>query len=69
MAKVIGVANYDTEDMIKLADELTKYDIPLATNQCEFSVLRRYPETHGLIKACRDRRIVFQSYSSLGKAA
>lgn len=41
--------------------------MPLATNQCEFSVLRRYPETHGLIQACYDRDIVFQSYSSLAQ--
>jgi aryl-alcohol dehydrogenase-like predicted oxidoreductase len=67
LAKTIGVANYSKEDMIDLADELAKYGVPLATNQCEFSVLRRYPETHGLIKACLDRGIVFQSYSPLAQ--
>lgn len=50
-----------------MADELAKYDIPLASNQCEFNILGRYPETHGLIKACRDRGIMFQSYSSLAQ--
>ncbi len=67
MTKTVGVANYSAEDMIQMADELAKYDIPLATDQCEFSILRRYPETYGLIKACRDRGIVFQSYSSLAQ--
>lgn len=67
MKKTVGVANYSPEDIIQMADELAKYDIPLATNQCEFSILRRYPETHGLIKACRDRGVVFQSYSSLAQ--
>ena len=67
MTRAVGVANYDEGDMIKMADELAKYDIPLATNQCEYSVLRRHPETHGLLKACRDRGIVFQSYSSLAQ--
>lgn len=67
LAKTVGVANYSEEDMIRMADELAKYDIPLATNQCEFSILRRYPETHGLIKACRERHIVFQSYSSVAQ--
>ena len=67
LAKRIGVANYDEEDMIKLADELATYGIPLATNQCEFSVLRRHPEVHGLIRACRERGIVFQSYSSVAQ--
>ena len=67
MTKTVGVANYRAEDMIKLAAELAKYDVPLALNQCEFSILRRHPETHGLIKACLDRGIVFQSYTSLGQ--
>lgn len=67
LTKTVGVANYSEEDMIKLSDELAKFNIPLATNQCEFSILRRYPEVKGLIKACRDRGIVFQSYSSVAQ--
>jgi len=67
LAKCIGVANYSTEDMIKMQEELAKYGVPLAINQCEYSVLRRQPETSGLLQACKDRGIVFQSYSSLGQ--
>lgn len=67
MTKAGGVANYNEGDMIQMAEELAKYDIPLATNQCEFSVLRRHPETHGLLQACKERGIVFQSYSSLAQ--
>jgi len=67
LTKTVGVANYDVEDMVKLYDELLKYGIPLATNQCEYSVLRRQPELSGLLQACRDRGIVFQSYSSLAQ--
>lgn len=66
--KTVGVANYSAEDMIQMADELAKYGIPLATNQCEFNVLRRYSETKGgLLQACKERDIVFQSYSSLAQ--
>lgn len=32
MTKTVGVANYSVDDMMKTADELAKYDIPLATN-------------------------------------
>ena len=67
LTKTVGVANYSREDMIKFANELAKYNIPLATNQCEFSVLRRLPETEGLIRECQKRGIVFQSYSSLAQ--
>lgn len=67
LAKCIGVANYDVEDMLKMEEELAKYGVPLAINQCEFSVLRRLPETSGLLKTCKERGIVFQSYSSLAQ--
>lgn len=53
--------------MIKMEEELAKYDVPLAINQVEFSVLRRLPELHGLLKTCKERGIVLQSYSSLAQ--
>ena len=65
MTKAVGVGNYDEDDMLKMANELTKYDISLATNQCKYSVLRPHLEMHGLLKACRERWIVLQCYSSL----
>lgn len=67
LTKCVGVANYSTEDMLAFASELAKYDVPLALNQCEYSVLRRVPETSGLLQACKDHDIVFQSYSSLAQ--
>lgn len=67
LTKCVGVANYSTEDMLQMRDELAKYDIPLAINQCEFNVLRRHPETHGLLEACKKNGIQFQSYSSLAQ--
>ena len=67
MTKAVGVANYSAEDMIQMADELAKYGIPLATNQCEYSVIRRHPEIHGLFAACKERNIVFQAYASLAQ--
>jgi len=67
MTKTVGVANYSAEDMLEMQRELAKYDIPLALNQCEYSILRRHPETSGLLKACRDNNIVFQSYSSVAQ--
>ncbi|GIC91027.1 aldo/keto reductase [Aspergillus udagawae] len=67
LARAVGVANYDKDDMIKMANELDKHGIPLAVNQCEYSVIRRHPEVHGLIRECRQRGIVFQGYASLGE--
>ncbi|KAJ6104574.1 hypothetical protein N7523_010894 [Penicillium sp. IBT 18751x] len=67
MARAVGVANYDTREMIQMADELAKSGIPLAVSQCEYSVIRRLPETSGMIRECRHRGICFQGFASLGE--
>ncbi|MCJ1250766.1 hypothetical protein MMC30_007994 [Trapelia coarctata] len=54
MTKAVGVANNSAEDMIQMANELA-------------NVIRRHPEIHGLLSACKERNIVFQSYSSLAQ--
>ena len=53
--------------MIKTEQELAKYGLSLAINQVVFSVLRRLPELHGLLKTCKERGIMLQSYSSLAQ--
>jgi len=49
LTKCVDVANYSLKDMIKMQEELAKYSVPLAINQCEFSVLRHEPELSGLL--------------------
>lgn len=66
-AKSVGVANYSKEDMIKMDNELATFNVPLAVNQCEYSLIRRHPETSGLVRECHERGIVFQGYSSLAE--
>jgi aryl-alcohol dehydrogenase-like predicted oxidoreductase len=68
LTKTVAVANYSKEDMLEMQAELKKYGIPLACNQCEYSVLRRQPEVSGLLRACKENDIVFQSYSSLAQS-
>jgi aryl-alcohol dehydrogenase-like predicted oxidoreductase len=67
LTKCVGVANYSADDMLQMRDELAKYDVPLAVNQVEFNVLRRNPETSGLLQTCEKEGIVMQSYSSLAQ--
>ncbi|KAF4466972.1 alcohol dehydrogenase [Fusarium albosuccineum] len=67
LARAIGVANYGVDDANTMNDELAKYNIPLATNQCEFNILRRYPELTGNISTCHKSDMIFQSYSSLAQ--
>lgn len=67
LTRAVGVVNYDAEQMMRMAKALARYRLPLATNVCEYSVLRRHPETHGLIRVCRDQGIIFQSCAPLAQ--
>lgn len=46
-------------------DCLKKHGIQLASNQVEFSLLRRTPETSGLIAECHKRGVAVLGYSPL----
>jgi diketogulonate reductase-like aldo/keto reductase len=65
LTKTVGVSNYSTADTIKMYDCLQKHGIQLASNQVEFSLLRRSPETSGLIGECHKRGIAVLGYSPL----
>jgi len=65
LTKTVGVSNYSIADTIKMYDCLQKHGIQLASNQVEFSLLRRSPETSGLIVECHKRGIAVLGYSPL----
>jgi len=67
LTRAVAVANYSTEDVIKMSEALAELGVPLAAHQAEYSILRRLPETSGEIAECLKRGIVFQSYSSLAQ--
>lgn len=61
----IGVSNCSVEQMQKVQKTLAERDLKLASNQIEFSLLRRKAETSGLLQACRDMGVVPIAYSPL----
>ncbi|OOQ89165.1 putative aldo-keto reductase family protein [Penicillium brasilianum] len=67
MTRAVGVANYSTEEMIKMDEELAKSNVPLGVSQCEYSVIRRVSEVSGMIRECKRRGICFQGFASLGE--
>ena len=67
LTRAVGVANYSTQEMMKMADELGEHSVPLAVSQCEYSVIRRIPEVTGMIRECRKRSICFQGFASLAE--
>lgn len=66
LVKSVGVSNYSIDQMVRMHAALAKHGIQLASNQVEFSLLRRYPETSGLIAKCHELGVAVLAYSPLG---
>lgn len=67
--KAIGVSNYSAEQMRMAHAELARRGLPLASNQVEYSLLHRQPETNGVLEACRELGITLIAYSPLAMGA
>lgn len=67
LVRAVGVSNYSITEMRRIHAALAKRGLPLASNQIEFSLLRRRPETSGLLAACRELGVVPIAYSPIGQ--
>lgn len=67
LVRAVGVSNYSEREMRSMAAELRSRGLRLATNQIEFSLLRRTPERAGLLAACAELEVVPLAYSPLGQ--
>jgi aryl-alcohol dehydrogenase-like predicted oxidoreductase len=67
--KAVGVSNYSAEQMRLAHETLARRGIPLASNQVEYSLLHRQPETNGVMDACRELGITLIAYSPLAMGA
>lgn len=67
--KAVGVSNYSAAQMREAHSVLAKRGIPLASNQVEYSLLRRKPEVDGVLDACRELGITLIAYSPLAGGA
>jgi aryl-alcohol dehydrogenase-like predicted oxidoreductase len=66
-ARRVGVSNYDADQMRQAHDRLASHGVPLASNQVEYSLLQRAPETNGVLEACRDLDVSLIAYSPIAK--
>ncbi len=67
LVKAVGVSNYSIKETRSIAGELERRGLRLATNQIEFSLLRRSPETGGLLAACTELGVLPLAYSPIGQ--
>lgn len=65
LTRAVGVSNFSKEQMEEADDVLSRYGIPLASNQVRYSLISRDVEENGLLKACKDRKIQLIAYSPL----
>ena len=60
-----GVSNYSADQMRQAHAALAERGIPLASNQVEYSLLHRQPETNGVLDACRELGVTLIAYTPL----
>jgi aryl-alcohol dehydrogenase-like predicted oxidoreductase len=65
LVKTVGVSNYSRDQMLRAHEQLAKRKIPLVSNQVEYSLLVRKPESSGLLDACHEYGITLIAYSPL----
>src|SRR3712207_139930 len=63
----VGVSNYGADQMKQAYDRLASHGVSLASNQVEYSLLQRAPETNGVLEACRDLGVTLIAYSPIAK--
>ena len=67
LVRAVGVSNYSARETRSIDRQLRERGLRLATNQIEFSLLRRSPETGGLLATCAELGVVPLAYSPLGQ--
>jgi aryl-alcohol dehydrogenase-like predicted oxidoreductase len=64
-ARAVGVANFGADQMRRMADHLARSGIALAANQVHYSLLKRSPESNGVLAACRELDVALVAYFPL----
>jgi aryl-alcohol dehydrogenase-like predicted oxidoreductase len=67
LVRAVGVSNYSVKETRSIDGQLRKRGLRLASNQIEFSLLRRMPETGGLLATCAELGVVPLAYSPIGQ--
>lgn len=67
LTRAVGVSNYSAAEVRKIHAALDERGVPLASNQVEYSLLRRRPATSGLLELCQRLGVVVLAYSPIGQ--
>lgn len=67
LIRAVGVSNYNVEQTRRAYDALARRGVPLASNQVDYSLLQRMPETNGLLALCKQLNVTLIAYSPLAQ--
>lgn len=67
--RAVGVSNYSADQLRTAQAALAERGIPLASNQVQYSLLHREPETDGVLAACREHGVTLIAYMPLASGA
>ena len=67
LVRSVGVSNYSAKRLRAVHKLLKERDIPLATNQIQYSLLHRTPEMNGVKEACDELGVKILAYSPLAQ--
>jgi aryl-alcohol dehydrogenase-like predicted oxidoreductase len=65
LIQAVGVSNYSADQMRRAFERLAARGIRLASNQVEYSLLKRSVEVNGVLDACRELGVRLIAYSPL----
>ncbi len=67
LIRAVGVSNYNAAQTRRAHAALARRGIPLASNQVDYSLWQRKPETSGLLELCRQLGVTLIAYSPLAQ--
>ncbi|MFI7060611.1 aldo/keto reductase [Kribbella sp. NPDC050124] len=67
--RAVGVSNYSAEQMRTAHSQLARHGLALASNQVQYSLLHRNPETDGVLETCRELGATLIAYMPLASGA
>lgn len=67
--RAVGMSNYLADQMRIAHAVLAERGVPLASNQVQYSLLHRQPETNGVLDTCRELGVTLIAYQPLASGA
>lgn len=65
LCKTVGVSNFNEKQLRRFHELLAERGVSLLFNEIEFSLLRRKPDTNGLLAACKELGVTVLAWAPL----